>query len=81
VLNRERENQMAYFSLLTDAGRHTTLSTPARDRSEALAIFGRELGLKLTLEGGDAIAPYLLDEWDSNPHWVNPTIPVFVASS
>lgn len=41
-------------------------------------MFGKELGRKLTLENDDTVAPYLLDEWDSNPHWVSPTIPVFV---
>ena len=59
-------------------GHHKTLSTPARDRTEALAIFGKELGLKLTLENSHAaVASYLLDEWEVGPHWVNPTIPVF----
>ena len=52
--------------------------TSRRDRSEALVIFGKELGVKLTLEGADA-PPYLLDEWEIGPHWVNPTIPVYRA--
>jgi hypothetical protein len=68
---------MTYFNLLI-VDQHKTLSTPAMDRREALAIFGKELGLKLTLENSNAvIASYLLDEWEVGPHWVNPTIPVF----
>ena len=71
---------MTYYNLLI-VDSHRTLSTPAKDRSDALAIFGKELNLKLTLEGHDAAAvPYLLDEWEIGPHWVNPTIPVFAAS-
>jgi len=68
---------MTYYNLLI-VGQHKTLSTPARDRSEALAIFGKQLGLKLILDGANAVVvPYLLDEWEVGPHWVNPTIPVF----
>jgi hypothetical protein len=67
---------MTFYSLYVDPQKH--LSTPARDRGEALAVFGKELGLKLTLEdSGAAVASYLLDEWEVNPHWVNPTIAVF----
>jgi hypothetical protein len=70
---------VTYYNLLI-VDQQRTLATPARDRSEALAIFGKELDLNLTLEGGDAVAvPYLLDEWEVGPHWVNPTIPVFAA--
>jgi hypothetical protein len=69
--------QMTFYNLLI-ADQNKILSTPARDRSEALAIFGKELNLKLTLEDTDTvIARYLLDEWESGPHWVNPTIPVY----
>jgi hypothetical protein len=64
-----------YFNLQVE---NRTLSTPARDRVEALAIFGKELGLNLTLEDpGSAASTYLLDEWVTGPHWVNPAIPVF----
>jgi hypothetical protein len=70
---------MPYYSLLI-VNQHKTLSTPASDRPEALAIFGKELGVKLTLEEpATAVASYLLDEWEVGPHWVNPTIPVFAA--
>ena len=60
-------------------GENKSLFTPARDRNEALALFGRELNLKLTLDDSDTvIARYLLDEWDfPGPHWANHTIPVF----
>jgi hypothetical protein len=71
---------MPYYDLLV-VGQHKTLNTPASNCSEALAIFGKELNLKFTLEGGDkATVSYLLDEWEVGPHWVNPTIPVFVAT-
>jgi hypothetical protein len=71
---------MPYYDLLI-VDQHKTLHTPARDRSDALAIFGKELNRRFTLEGGDAAAvSYLLDEWEVGPHWVNPTIPVFVAT-
>lgn len=68
---------MPYYNLKI-VNENKTLSTPAADRSEALAIFGKELGLRFTLKGNDA-APiqYLLDEWEIGPHWVNPHIPVF----
>ena len=61
---------MPFYSLLI-LGENKSVFTPARDRNEALALFGRELNLKLTLSD-------LLDEWDfPGPHWVNHTIPVF----
>jgi hypothetical protein len=64
---------------LSPVGENKSLFTPARDRNEALALFGRELNLKLTLDDSDTvIAQYLLDEWDfPGPHRVNHTIPVF----
>ncbi|WOJ90817.1 hypothetical protein RZS28_05905 [Methylocapsa polymorpha] len=71
---------MTYYDLLI-VGQHKHLSTPARDRSEALAIFGKELGLNLTLEDSDAVvAVYLLDEREACPHYVNPTIRVFATA-
>jgi hypothetical protein len=73
----EQESRVPYYNLLI-IDQHKTLSTPALDRNHALAIFGDEIGVKLTLEG-DAAAAYLLDEWEIGPHWVNPTIPVFAA--
>jgi hypothetical protein len=66
---------MTYYNLRVE---DRTLSTPARDRGEALALFGKELCLKLTLDEPDTVAAlYLMDEWEIGPHWVNPTIPVF----
>ena len=69
---------MLFYSLLILA-ENKTISTPARDRNEALALFGKELNLKLSLDDSDTvIARYLLDEWDfPGPHWVNPNIPVY----
>jgi hypothetical protein len=57
------------------------LDAAARDREDALTIFGKELGLRLTLKDQDTPASYLLDEWHESPHWVNPTIPVFKISN
>jgi hypothetical protein len=70
---------MPYYTLLI-VDQHKHLHTPARDRPDALAIFGEELKAKLALEARDkGAAPYLLDEWEGGAHWINPTIPVFVA--
>ncbi len=66
---------MRYFSLLIP-NEHRHLTTPARDREHALAIFGRELGCSLSVGDEAGPAEYLLDEWDENPHWVNHKIPV-----
>jgi hypothetical protein len=67
---------MPYYNLLI-VNESRTLATVAGNRAEALADFGGKLGLNLTLDDVDTIAPYLLDEWHEGPHWVNPTIPVF----
>ena len=68
---------MTYYNLLI-VNKGKTLSTPAMDRSHALSIFGKELGIKLMLEGGDMVSvAYLLDEWEIGPHWVNCTIPLY----
>ena len=70
---------MPFYNLLV-VDQQKILSTPAQNCDEALSLFGKELSLKLTLDGGDRVAvPYLLDEWEVGPHWTNPTIPVFVA--
>lgn len=71
---------MPYYDLLV-VDEQRTLATLARDREDALAIFGKELDLRLTLNDQDIPAPYLLDEWRESPHWVNPTIPVFEISN
>ena len=71
---------MTYYDLRVVQG-HRTLAAAAKDREEALAIFGKELGVRLTLDEQDTPAPYLLDEWFQSPHWVNPTIPVFEISN
>ncbi len=71
---------MPYYNLLV-VDEIRTLATAASDREDALAIFGKELGLRLTLNDQDTPASYLLDEWHESPHWVNPTIPVFEISN
>jgi hypothetical protein len=67
---KPRQVDMPFYSLLI-LGENKSLFTPARDRNEALALFGRELNLKLGLDDSDTvIARYLLDEWDfPGPHW------------
>jgi hypothetical protein len=57
-------------------GRHDIVAAPAADRHEALALFGKALGILLTFEG-DGAPDFLLDEWEQSPHWIKPTIPVF----
>jgi hypothetical protein len=71
---------MAFFDLLiVDQQKH--LPAVAGDRTEALTIFGEQLGQKLSLEDSDEACDfYLLDEWTSGPHCVNPTIPVFATT-
>ena len=71
---------MTYFNLRVVQD-HRTLAAAAKDREEALNIFGQELGARLTLDDQGTPAPYLLDEWHDSPHWVNPTIPVFEISN
>ncbi|MDP6389484.1 MAG: hypothetical protein QF654_06280 [Alphaproteobacteria bacterium] len=71
---------MPYYNLLV-VKENRTLATAARDRDNALAIFGKELGQRLTLKDQDLPASYMLDEWHESPHWVNPTIPVFEISN
>jgi hypothetical protein len=71
---------MPHYNLLIVAEQRTLAGT-ARDREEAVAAFGREIGRRLTLDDQDIPAPYLLDEWHEGPHWVHPTIPVFEISN
>ncbi len=66
---------MPHYSLTIVDEPERVLSTPAKDREEALAIFGKELGKCLTLDEQETVADYMLDEWHEGPH--NPTIPVF----
>jgi len=71
---------LPYYNLLI-VERQETLATPAMNCAEALAIFGKTLGVRLILDQGDKpSAPYLLDEWEVGPHFVNCTIPVFLSS-
>lgn len=71
---------MPYYALLV-VNEIRTLIAVASDREDALAIFGKKLGLRLTLKDQDIPASYLLDEWHESPHWSNPTIPVFEISN
>ncbi len=70
---------MAFYSLLNVTKQETTGGVAAGNRAEAVALFGRQLGLDLTLEDDDShVADFLLDEWTEQPHWLNHTIPVFL---
>jgi hypothetical protein len=69
---------MPFYTLETGStGKH--LHTPAADRADALRIFGKELGRTLSFDVTDDAETYLMDEWWNNPHWTNPTIPVYAA--
>ncbi|MDE3109605.1 MAG: hypothetical protein KGL02_06665 [Acidobacteriota bacterium] len=69
---------MAFYSLLHVGTQETTGGVVARNRTEAVAVFGRQLGLDLAVEDNDGrVADFLLDEWWEQPHWVNHTIPVY----
>ena len=71
---------MAFYDLLI-VNEQKHLATVARDQSEALSNFGKELGLHLSLDDSDsAFAVYFLDEWQIGPHFVNPTIPVYATA-
>jgi hypothetical protein len=69
---------MPYY-VLQMVGKNKSLSTPARDHHEALSIFGKELGVHLSVNDSvEAQETYLMDEWEGDgPHWVNPTIAVY----
>jgi hypothetical protein len=69
---------MPYYNLLVMKDLRI-LGAVASNREEALGSFGKELGIRLSLNEQDVPPPYLLDEWHESPHWVNPTIPVFEA--
>ncbi|MFZ0694023.1 MAG: hypothetical protein WAN51_07720 [Alphaproteobacteria bacterium] len=69
---------MAFYSLLIVDKQETVGGIAARDRAEAVAMFGRQLGRDLTLVDDDTcVAQYRLDEWWEGPHFLNHTIPVF----
>jgi hypothetical protein len=68
---------MPPYSLKIDQ-QQRRLRTSARDRDEALAIFGKELHLKLTLEEPTSfVAVYLLNESESDTHLLGDTTRVF----
>lgn len=54
-----------------------TFHEVAKDREEALVMFGKQLGVRLTHKKQNIEPSYLLDEWNESPHWTNPDIPVF----
>jgi hypothetical protein len=69
---------MAFYSLLIVDKHATVGGIVALNRTQAIAMIGKQLGRDLTLDDDDTcVAQYLLDEWWENPHWVNHTIPVF----
>lgn len=69
---------MTFYSLLV-VNEQKELHGIARNRNEALFEFGKQLRRGLTLDNNGAEAPYLLDEWEESPHWMNWTILVYVS--
>jgi hypothetical protein len=70
---------MAYYNLLI-VDQQKTLDTPARDRDEALSIFGKKLSLRLSLEDDAQDASvYLLDESEDSRNWLNHYIRVYAS--
>ena len=72
---------MPYYELWIEDGNQTLPSVPARDRVHAVAIFGEQLGQRLTLMDQDVAAPYMLRETtEKNAHWAKrrPEIPVWL---
>lgn len=72
---------MPYYDLWIESENRQLDPKPARDRDHALEIFGRELGVRLTLEDQDVVAPYMLGESQDNVHWAKATIPVYQTSN
>jgi hypothetical protein len=71
---------MPYYQLFV-ASTNETLSEVAANRADALAKFGKTLGLRLTLIDQDIVAPYMLGEREENQAWITPpNIPVFEVS-
>jgi hypothetical protein len=70
---------MRYYNLFNQDDPGPILSKPARDRDQALALFGEKLGVRLTLSEQPVVAPYMLSESDHNVHWLKPTIPVWTS--
>ena len=70
---------MASYSLHVFTPDAKTISCTAGTRSDALAIFARELGYNLTdtstQDWDDDFM--MMDEWDEGPHWVEPHIPIY----
>jgi hypothetical protein len=54
---------------LWENGEHTLESVSAKDPADAVAIFGEQLGLRLTLEDQGDVAPYMLREIEANAGW------------
>lgn len=67
---------MTFYALVIP-GESRSLHAVARDRVEALKILGDALGREITDDDDGGVAPYLLDEWERGPHWVDATIPIY----
>jgi hypothetical protein len=53
---------MPYYNAWVASDNRTLPGEKASDRDHALAIFGKELGVRLTLVDQSTAAPYLLGE-------------------
>ena len=70
---------MPYFNLkIVDTGEILSDAT-AVNSFAALEVFGAKIGIKLTFDTQDRASPYLFEEWQDSPHWVNPSVPVYEA--
>jgi hypothetical protein len=72
---------MPYYDLWIASENRQLEPQRARDRDDALEIFGRELSVRLTLEDQGVVAPYMLGESQDNIHWAKATIPVYEISN
>jgi hypothetical protein len=71
---------MPYYNLTNNDEPNNPLCTQANDCDHALAIFGNKIGVTLTLETQDIVAPYLLAESEDDVHWISATIPVWISN-
>lgn len=69
---------MPHYNLTNGA---ETLCESAGSRVQALYLFEQKIGKELTLEDQGTVADHLMDEWTESPHWVYPTIPVWVVEN
>ncbi len=65
------------FYAIRIGGDWKTLSTVGKDRADALSQFSEMLGYKISENKNGRMTDLMMDEWDENPHWLNPQIAIF----